>query len=542
MRQPQRYTGPELGPLLREVRTELGEQATIHEANRIREGGVAGFFRREAFEVLASSPASAASAGAVVSWDAPTNDWLDSDDNRIEPSITGRGLRHRRRKNRRADSMESADTLTADDDLVAKLTAAMESEQAWAQTIGTPSPMGTAVTEPAPLPTPRLPPRRFSPEDLAPLPDESVTSLATALLETPALETAPLGQTPLPQTTGDPTGEQARGNRLLERADSVSTQDRVGLLLAGAQELINDRSLARRTTIDVDPSRPASTNPSHPQLAEPRELQPEPASSSPTAADDELAVPVQSEPTVSNPTPVASAPSFAPATTPRSRAVATDSAQLESDSTPSIERAPTRTASLRSELFWGDLAELEEFLPVRPAACANVQLLVGPLDVAMPLASRFANDASVELHVLSDEARLVGVEPQQMAETSRDLSVRLGKRTRAERRAVGVVEADDSRRGDGEPLDRMLPPRLLTLIDRICTDGGVDLLRLTLRSLAPVEEMTALVNSFPVPCAIDLALAPDPAVLDAALTARLPIVSVAGRQLTPALAMALKKS
>ncbi len=56
MTRPQRYTGPELSALLREVRTELGEQATIHEANRIRTGGIAGFFRSEAFEVLASPP------------------------------------------------------------------------------------------------------------------------------------------------------------------------------------------------------------------------------------------------------------------------------------------------------------------------------------------------------------------------------------------------------------------------------------------------------------------------------------------------------
>lgn len=176
---------------------------------------------------------------------------------------------------------------------------------------------------------------------------------------------------------------------------------------------------------------------------------------------------------------------------------------------------------------------------MRPTASADVQLLVGPLDVAMPLASRFAVDQSVELHVLSDEVQLVGVEPQQMAESSRDLSVRLARRTN---RAVGVVEADDSRRGDGESLDRMLPPWMLTLIDRVCADAGVDLIRLTLRSLAPVEEMSNLVNSFPVPCAIDLAIAPDLAALENALTARLPIVSVAGRQLTPALALALKRS
>ncbi len=53
MNEPQHYSGPELGPLLRKVRDELGEDAAIVEANKVRSGGVAGFFTNEHYEVVA---------------------------------------------------------------------------------------------------------------------------------------------------------------------------------------------------------------------------------------------------------------------------------------------------------------------------------------------------------------------------------------------------------------------------------------------------------------------------------------------------------
>lgn len=47
-----RYSGPELEVLLDEVRAELGADVTIVEANKIRSGGVGGFFSKELFEVI----------------------------------------------------------------------------------------------------------------------------------------------------------------------------------------------------------------------------------------------------------------------------------------------------------------------------------------------------------------------------------------------------------------------------------------------------------------------------------------------------------
>lgn len=56
-----RYTGPELSALLDQVRRELGAEASIVAADRIRQGGVAGFFATETFEVVASPGTSARS-------------------------------------------------------------------------------------------------------------------------------------------------------------------------------------------------------------------------------------------------------------------------------------------------------------------------------------------------------------------------------------------------------------------------------------------------------------------------------------------------
>jgi hypothetical protein len=48
----QRFEGPDLEALLDDVRTRFGADAAIVEANRIRKGGVGGFFARELYEVV----------------------------------------------------------------------------------------------------------------------------------------------------------------------------------------------------------------------------------------------------------------------------------------------------------------------------------------------------------------------------------------------------------------------------------------------------------------------------------------------------------
>jgi hypothetical protein len=55
MTTPHRFTGRELSALLEQVREELGAEATILEASKVRTGGVAGFFKSEEFEVIATA-------------------------------------------------------------------------------------------------------------------------------------------------------------------------------------------------------------------------------------------------------------------------------------------------------------------------------------------------------------------------------------------------------------------------------------------------------------------------------------------------------
>ena len=59
------FEGPVLEDLLERVRAEVGPDARIVAANRVRKGGVGGFFAKEAFEVLVE-PAAAAEAATTV--------------------------------------------------------------------------------------------------------------------------------------------------------------------------------------------------------------------------------------------------------------------------------------------------------------------------------------------------------------------------------------------------------------------------------------------------------------------------------------------
>lgn len=58
-----RYSGPELSELLDRVVVELGSTAAISAVNRVRSGGIGGFFCKEEFEVIVDRSAESRSAG-----------------------------------------------------------------------------------------------------------------------------------------------------------------------------------------------------------------------------------------------------------------------------------------------------------------------------------------------------------------------------------------------------------------------------------------------------------------------------------------------
>jgi hypothetical protein len=64
-----RYEGTALEDLLQQVRTEHGDDVEILEANRLRKGGLGGFFAKEAFEVVVGVPADDTGEPKVLSVD-----------------------------------------------------------------------------------------------------------------------------------------------------------------------------------------------------------------------------------------------------------------------------------------------------------------------------------------------------------------------------------------------------------------------------------------------------------------------------------------
>ncbi len=56
--------GPELEPLLDRVRSELGAGARIVSAEKVRSGGIAGFFAKQSFELTVEVDEAAALAAA----------------------------------------------------------------------------------------------------------------------------------------------------------------------------------------------------------------------------------------------------------------------------------------------------------------------------------------------------------------------------------------------------------------------------------------------------------------------------------------------
>ncbi len=73
-KQPQRFEGPDLEALLERIRRDLGDAARIVAANRVRRGGLGGFFAREHYEVIVERAEPAKTAILVDLRDEPVED------------------------------------------------------------------------------------------------------------------------------------------------------------------------------------------------------------------------------------------------------------------------------------------------------------------------------------------------------------------------------------------------------------------------------------------------------------------------------------
>lgn len=159
-----RYSGPDLERLLDDVRAEFGDDVTIVEANKIRSGGVGGFFAKELFEI-------------VVDVEASTGGSLLPDDLDIVPA-----------DEEEAELLRTSDLL--DGSLDAALDGALDSPgsdlgpgfadllrqelgRQWIEE-------ATLVDEPAPIEAPERSPRRFDPADIVDSPVAAAPAPAPA--------------------------------------------------------------------------------------------------------------------------------------------------------------------------------------------------------------------------------------------------------------------------------------------------------------------------------------------------------------------------
>ena len=69
-----RFEGGELDELLERVRTEVGPDARIVAANRVRKGGVGGFFAHEGYEVVVDADGAPAEPAAPRDRRVPVSD------------------------------------------------------------------------------------------------------------------------------------------------------------------------------------------------------------------------------------------------------------------------------------------------------------------------------------------------------------------------------------------------------------------------------------------------------------------------------------
>lgn len=411
MSSPTRFTGPDLAPLLRTVRDELGEHAVIHEANRVERRGLRGVFGRDHFEVWASPPSLSEGPTAF-------------DDDLLGDSV--------------------------DPQLVWELTSAMHAERT---------------------------PRYYRDDEIA---------------------------TDAPLEAARPGRVIVHGATPVRPSAAPVRQPRDS---AGPSENAGSGDIAASTTIT-----PPSTIDEPSTIAEPIGI-------------------VRRGP-VPKGVSAAAYPPPPPPSVAQCRAAAT-----RHQATVPAPPHQTVGPSELPEQFWSELAQLETMVGQRISRHANIQLIVGPLDVAMPLVRRLMNaDGPYELAVLSDEIDIAGVSRAQLAESSRDLIRRLAHWQRTAQRGLAVIEASTAQWDSHD----YLPPRLLHVIDRIVATHTVDLIRIGCRVLPPVGPLSATLDSIASPCVIDVAHPPAAQHLEHAARQGLNVATICGRDVTAELVMALR--
>lgn len=567
MSQPQHYSGPELGALLAQVRTELGQDATIHEANKVRSGGIGGFFAKESFEITASGDELDDHSFDNEVFDNPVAETLLDDqlidDEPLEPLDVIGDLAHTTPKRRTRRSPATSDQTLAKqtmpnqspaiqglpdrlllDDESDKPLVKINFDRLGPMTI--PDRLQTVDRAPTRSPVPTPSPMRSREAASAPSPDVSAGELvADALLQraelvnalehlettdhviasqmsdadrfsNPALD-ATFEQV-LSATLASPVSEDESFETSLEE-DTMQAQDlvddtdiveEIDILeeLVAEAELVEDE-IETVSTADAVSQRIA---------AQATEEAAEEATQE-AAAPELLELPAAIE--VGTPPPRhGSANSPVQAAQPIELSIpATDN--------PVIEPSGSRE---RPD-FWTRLGLAKEEISLYRLPTSNVTAIVGPLDLALPVARATQQKEWIgaeDLAVLSSRATVAGIPSWQMVSRVADLHWAMNEWRASQRRGIVVVDTLD-----------LHTEELHRLISQLRSNGA-DLVRVTLPIEVDLGAFVEMVSGLGGSIAVDLPAGTTPEDILSMLDRGMLIATIGGLPLTAELLVALR--
>ena len=611
MSNPTHYSGPELGALLAQVREELGEEATILEANKVRSGGIAGFFAKESFEISASTEVAdilidddrtiddGRTFGDGMDHDGRTfGDDLEQDDSTLrhdimihdEPVVHDDRMIHDELVGHNDSALSEPDDLRYQTesattevleplDVIGDLAGTtLPTKRRATMPIETPqSGSALATDRPAPPariadePTPERPALIFNFENLGPSaiptrlqPTEPASSREP--IPTPSPLRSQLESSSVPSTT---VGERV-ADALMERAELVNALEHldktdeliaaqfdespqsIGTLSDSALsdasfEQILQRTLTAPYAEEVEETETLTTAEAVAQRIASQNLPDDTPTEPAGIAELELeterveAVPVQ---TSRNATPDPETASVETveieavqvAQGPDNESIQALVGQADTDLQPLAltSRAPIpieQGATREHPDFWTRMNLAQEEIALYQLGRSNVTAIVGPLDLALPVARQCQQDDWIgveDMAILSSRPSIPGAPSWQAVNKVDDLYWAMNEWCANQRRGLVVVDTAD-----------LSSSQLLRHITQLRANGA-DMVRLAIPSGLDVADFVSLSNEIGGKLAVDLPLGTDPSSILGALDEGLTIGSVGGRPLTPELLVALR--
>ncbi len=593
MSNPTHYSGPELGALLAQVREELGEEATILEANKVRSGGIAGFFARESFEISASTEA------ADFFTDDTDDDPILSDEHTIDDdrmihgdriarddrwvqtiadSVEGDELRLQAEAEL-AEVLEPLDVIgdLAGTSLSKKRQTRPPAESTQHASVSATQQSATQRPEPpariADNITPDRPTLVFNFENLGPtaIPtrlEHSAPASSREPIPTPSPLRSQLESSSVPSTT---VGERV-ADALMERAELVNALehlDKTDELIAAqfdespqslatlsdtalsdasfeqilqrtlttpyveeseteeGETLTTAEAVAQRIASQGQPDKALIEVPD-PALADRQTEQVQTTTQGPVA-DQVKALPLEAG-------LLEQEPAREPIQEPVGESVQEPMNQPAADMHPSAltSRLPIPIepgATQQRPDFWSRMSLAQEEIALYQLGRSNVTAIVGPLDLALPVARRCQQDDWIGVHdlaILSSRASIPGVPSWQAVSKVDDLYWAMNEWCANQRRGLVVVDTAD-----------LSSSQLLRHITQLRSNGA-DMIRLAIPAGLDVADFVTLSNEIGGKLAVDLPSGTEPSAILGALDEGLMIGSVGGRSLTPELLVALR--